>query len=125
MFAIGAGSDQAASPPGAMSRTEGMSDMTALPGIIASIGLCSALALTGTTSVRAQDGAVAPRTGPSITINPGQLGAISSPQRFLVTSSANDRGAWLWAIDAVEHTVTLCEKLPSATDFTCNKKALP
>jgi hypothetical protein len=99
--------------------------MTALPGTIALIGLFSALTLTGTTSVRAQDGGVAPRTGPSITINPGQLGAFPSPQRFLVTSSANDRGAWLWVIDAVEHTVTLCEKLPSATDFTCNKKALP
>jgi hypothetical protein len=99
--------------------------MTALPRIIAAIGLSLALALNGATSARAQNGAAGPRSGPSITVNPGQLGAISSPQRFLVTSSANDRGAWLWVIDAVEHTVTLCEKLPSATDFTCNKKALP
>jgi hypothetical protein len=50
---------------------------------------------------------------------------MSSPQRFLVTSSANERGAFLWVIDAVEHTVTLCEKAAAAAEFTCNKKPLP
>jgi hypothetical protein len=99
--------------------------MTALPRIIAVIGLSLTSALSGTTSAHAQDGAGGPRSRPNVIPNPGQLGAISSPQRFLVTSSANDRGTSLWVIDAVEHTVTLCEKLPSAADFTCNKKALP
>jgi hypothetical protein len=58
--------------------------------------------------------------------DPRCVPASASPQqRFLVTSSADNRAASLWLIDAVERTGTLCEKLPSATDFTCSKKALP
>jgi hypothetical protein len=57
--------------------------------------------------------------------SPGQLGAVSSPQRFLVSSSATDGAAFLWIIDSVERSVTLCEKLGAAKDFTCSKKNLP
>jgi len=59
------------------------------------------------------------------TISPEQLGAISSPQRYMVTSSANDRGAFLWIIDTIEKKVTLCEKPTAGADFSCNKKTLP
>jgi|SRR5260221_1795525 len=76
-------------------------------------------------AVHAQDGANPSRTSPSPATKPGPLGAMSSPQRFLVTSSANERGTFLWVIDAVEHNVTLCEKAAAAAEFTCNKKALP
>jgi hypothetical protein len=68
----------------------------------------------------------APSTGPQgRNFSPGQLGAVSSPQRFLVSSSANDGAAYLWIIDAVERSVTLCEKAATAKDFTCSKKNLP
>jgi hypothetical protein len=59
------------------------------------------------------------------TISPEQLGAISSPQRYMITSSANDRGAFLWIIDTIEKKVTLCEKPTAGGDFSCNKKTLP
>ncbi len=98
--------------------------MATVSRIIALAGLTLAVILGDPASAGAQDtGAPRPRSSP--TINPGQLGAMSSPQRFLITSSANDRGAFLWVIDAVEHNVTLCEKSASAAEFTCNKKALP
>ncbi len=98
--------------------------MATVSRIIALAGLALAATLGDPASAGAQDtGAPRPRSSP--TINPGQLGAMSSPQRFLVTSSANDRGTFLWVIDAVEHNVTLCEKPASVAEFTCNKKALP
>jgi hypothetical protein len=59
------------------------------------------------------------------TFTPSQLVAVSSPTRFLITSSANERGAFLWVIDSVDHNVTLCEKAAAASDFTCSKKVLP
>ena len=95
-----------------------------MPRIIALAGLALATTLGIAASAGAQDtGATRPRSGPAI--NPSPLGAMSSPQRFLVTSSANDRGTFLWVIDAVEHNVTLCEKPAAAAEFTCNKKPLP
>jgi hypothetical protein len=84
-----------------------------------------AIALNGPMAAVAQDPGGAARARPSPSIAAGKLGAMSSPQRFLVTSSANDRGAFLWVIDAVEHDVTLCEKPAGASEFTCSKKALP
>lgn len=90
---------------------------------------CAALAVAAVLSdpmaAIAQDAGGAARPRPSPSIAPGKLGAMSSPQRFLVTSSANDRGAFLWVVDAVEHDVTLCEKPAGASEFTCSKKALP
>jgi hypothetical protein len=78
------------------------------------------------TGVCAQTSNSPSRMPPGPVAKPGPLGAMSSPERFLVTSSANDRGTFLWVIDAVEHTVTLCEKAAAtAAEFTCNKKPLP
>jgi hypothetical protein len=62
-------------------------------------------------------------TGRSYT--PEQLGAISSPTRYLVTSAANDHGAFFWIVDTIEKKVTLCEKAGASADFVCNKKPLP
>jgi hypothetical protein len=102
--------------------------MTGRRRIIARFGAAFAWALAvlpgGSAAGHAQDGTAPSRT-PGPAIKPGPIGAMSSPQRFLVTSSANERGTFLWVIDAVEHNVTLCEKAAAAAEFTCNKKALP
>jgi hypothetical protein len=93
---------------------------------MAPLGVAMALAFAAIpASVTAQVGGTPPRTPPSPAIKSGPLGAMSSPERFLVSSSANERGAFLWVIDAVEHTVTLCERAASAAEFTCNQKPLP
>ena len=103
--------------------------MTARRKIIGPLGAAFAWALVALladpTAVRAQTSSNSPRTPPSPAGKPGALGAMSSPERFLVTSSANEGGTFLWVIDAVAHTVTLCEKAASAAEFTCRKKALP
>ena len=62
---------------------------------------------------------------PGRTYTPEQLGAVSSPQRYMITSSANDHSAFLWIVDPIEKKVTLCEKPGAATDFACTKKSLP
>jgi hypothetical protein len=101
--------------------------MTARRRFIAPLGAfaCALATLPGDPAAAyAQDGTNPSRT-PGPAIKPGPLGAMSSPQRFLVTSSANERGTFLWVIDAVEHNVTLCEKAAVAAEFTCTKKALP
>jgi hypothetical protein len=84
---------------------------------------CLAIVLLGAAAgAQAQTGG-APPSGR--TISPEQLGAISSPQRYMITSSANDRGAFLWIIDTIEKKVTLCEKPTAGGDFSCIKKTLP
>jgi hypothetical protein len=93
---------------------------------IARLGAAAALAFAALpAAVSAQVGGAPSRTPSSPAAKPRPLGAMSSPERFLVSSSANERGAFLWVIDAVEHTVTLCEKPAAAAEFTCNKKPLP
>jgi hypothetical protein len=103
--------------------------MTARQRIITRLGAAFAWALAALpgdpAAVCAQTSTNPPRTVPSPTTKPGALGAMSSPERFLVTSSANEGGTFLWVIDAVAHTVTLCEKAAAASEFTCRKKALP
>lgn len=42
-----------------------------------------------------------------------------------ISSSSNEHGTALWVVDSVQHTVTLCEKVDTAKDFTCAKKPLP
>jgi hypothetical protein len=98
--------------------------MTTRRRFIALLGIAFASTLTAT-AVRAQHNSNPSRTPSSPPVKPGPLGAMSSPERFLVTSSANERGTFLWVIDAVEHTATLCEKAAAAAEFTCNKKPLP
>ena len=93
---------------------------------MAHFGAAMALALAAIpAAVSAQVSGAPPRTPSSPAIKSGPPGAMSSPERFLVSSSANERGAFLWVIDAVEHTVTLCERAASAAECTCNKKPLP
>jgi hypothetical protein len=101
--------------------------MTARRTFMAPLGTAIALAFAAMpAAVSAQVGTAPSRTPSSPAAKPGPLGAMSSPERFLVSSSANERGAFLWVIDAVEHTVTLCEKAAlAAAEFTCNKKPLP
>ena len=43
---------------------------------------------------------------------------------FIVSSSANEHGSFLWIVDSVQQDVTLCEKSTSGTDFACRKKRL-
>jgi hypothetical protein len=101
--------------------------MAARQTFIARLGVAVALAFAALpVAVAAQVGSAPPsRTPSSPAAKSPPLGAMSSPERFLVSSSANERGAFLWVIDAVEHTVTLCEKPAAAAEFTCNKKPLP
>jgi hypothetical protein len=56
---------------------------------------------------------------------PPQGGSFTSSGSYQVTSSSNEHGSALWVVDAVQHTVTLCEKVDTAKDFTCTKKSLP
>jgi hypothetical protein len=88
------------------------------------VALVGSLAASVNT-LQAQVGNNPSRNVPAPATKPGPLGATSSPERFLVTSSANERGTFLWVIDAVEHTVMLCEKAAGAAEFACNKKPLP
>jgi len=103
--------------------------MAARRRFIASLGIVVAWAAAtlavDPTTAWAQVSTGPSRTPPNPAPKPSPLGAMSSPQRFLVTSSANERGTFLWVIDAVEHTVTLCEKAAAAAEFACNKKPLP
>jgi hypothetical protein len=79
-----------------------------------------ALALGGP-SAAAQTSA-APAT-PSLP--PGPLGGSFDSSRFLVTSAANEHGAFLWIVDGVQRTVTLCEKTTDGKGIACTKRALP
>jgi hypothetical protein len=89
-----------------------------------STACCLAIVFLAATAAAAQAQTTsAPSSGR--TISPEQLGAISSPQRYMITSSANDRAAFLWIIDTIEKKVTLCEKPTAGGDFSCNKKTLP
>jgi hypothetical protein len=56
---------------------------------------------------------------------PPQGGSFTSSGSYQITSSSNEHGSALWVVDAVQHTVTLCEKVDTAKDFSCTKKPLP
>ncbi len=57
---------------------------------------------------------------------PGPLGgSFTSSGEYHVSSSSNEHGSALWVVDSVQHTVTLCEKVDTAKEFTCSKKLLP
>ena len=43
----------------------------------------------------------------------------------MISSSSNEHGTALWVVDSLLHTVTLCEKVDTAKDFSCAKKPLP
>lgn len=92
-----------------------------LSSVLILAGSCIPCASAQTTSAPGS----APPAAASRTFSSEQLGAVSSPQRFMITSGANDKGAFLWIVDSVERIVTLCEKLGTAADFACSKKTLP
>src|SRR5579859_4902046 len=75
-------------------------------------------------SARAQNSGSAPLSpGPTVrSYSPDQLGAVSSTSRYMITSAANDKGAFLWILDTIDRKVTLCEKPAGASDFNCSKK---
>jgi hypothetical protein len=57
---------------------------------------------------------------------PGPIGgSFTSSGEYHVSSSSNEHGSALWVVDSVQHTVTLCEKVDTAKEFTCSKKLLP
>jgi hypothetical protein len=99
------------------------------PIAIARAGLLSALSalpiVGGDSSVvsaqqadRAAPPAPPPRSfGPHV----GQVGVETN----LVTAAANEHGSYLWIVDPIQHTVTLCEQADPAHDFKCEKKPLP
>jgi hypothetical protein len=43
---------------------------------------------------------------------------------YVVSSSANEHGSFLWIVDSVQQAVMLCEKGEAGKDFTCLKKPL-
>jgi hypothetical protein len=69
-------------------------------------------------SAQPADGSGLPRSfGPQV----GKIGTDTN----LVTSAANEHGSYLWIVDPIQHTVTLCVQADPARDFKCNKKPLP
>jgi hypothetical protein len=62
---------------------------------------------------------------PTPSLPPGPLGGSFDSSRFLVTSAANEHGAFVWIVDAVQRTVTLCEKATPGKEISCTKRALP
>ena len=54
----------------------------------------------------------------------GPVGTFAA-ENFLVTSAANERGAYLWIVAPVQRFVILCEKPETAKDFSCITKRLP
>jgi hypothetical protein len=61
-----------------------------------------------------------PAAGPSA----ATVGALAS-ETYLVSSSANDHGSYLWIVAPVQHTVVLCESPNSPSEFKCTMKQLP
>ena len=105
-----------------MSRSCTVRRRAAGAAVVAAIALASG-ASAQTNGLPSGGGAAQPAPGRSF--SPEQLGAVSSTQRYLITSSANDRGSFLWIVDSIDRKVTLCEKPGAASDFTCTKKSLP
>ena len=61
-----------------------------------------------------------PAPGPA----PSPFGAIAA-ENYLVSSSANGHGSYLWIVAPIQHVVILCDKPDTAKEFTCNMKRLP
>jgi hypothetical protein len=92
------------------------------------IFLLLALASTACLPASAQSPEPPPRLPPGPQPPPGPaptpFGAIAT-ENYLVSSSANAQGSYLWIVAPIQHVVILCEKHDSAKDFTCNMKRLP
>ena len=100
--------------------------MHALPPLSSSRSalVAALLLLLGVAPAAAQS---APRPGVAPSLPPGSLGGnvAGGSGDYHVSSSSNEHGSALWVVDAVQHTVTLCEKVDTAKDFACVKKPLP
>ena len=87
-----------------------------------------ALALGTGSPALAQSPEATPRLppGPQPAPGPGAVpfGAIAS-ENYVVSSSANEHGSYLWVVAPIQHVVVLCEKSVAAKDFTCEMKKLP
>ncbi len=87
-----------------------------------------ALAVASCPSALAQSQEGPPRLPPGPQPPPGPVpspfGAIAA-ENYLVSSSANGHGSYLWIVAPIQHVVILCEKPDMAKDFTCNMKRLP
>jgi hypothetical protein len=53
-----------------------------------------------------------------------QVGKVGSDTN-LVASAANEHGSYLWIVDPIQHTVTLCVQAELAHEFKCGKQPLP
>jgi hypothetical protein len=51
-------------------------------------------------------------------------GAVGGSGNYAISAAANERAAYLWVVDNVQHAVVLCEK-SDGRDFACTKKPLP
>jgi hypothetical protein len=63
--------------------------------------------------------------GPSIqpALPPGGAGAGSG--NYVITSAANESGTFVWIVDPIQRTLTLCKSGSATSDFSCSKKPLP
>jgi hypothetical protein len=79
-------------------------------------------------SALAQSPEATPRLplGPQPAPGPGAVpfGSIAS-ENYVVSSSANEHGSYLWVVAPIQHVVVLCEKPVAAKDFSCEMKKLP
>ena len=96
--------------------------MRLFPIAVATAAVLSGIGSVGSLTASAQqtDRALPPPPrafGPYV----GQVGTETN----LVTSAANEHGSYLWIVDPIQHTVTLCEQVDPAHDFKCEKKPLP
>ena len=99
-----------------------------LPRLLPNIFFFSAWALVTSLPALAQGPEPTPRLppGPQPAPGPGVVpfGSIAS-ENYVVSSSANEHGSYLWVVAPIQHVVVLCEKPVAAKDFTCEMKKLP
>ena len=88
---------------------------------ICSLFACLMLALASPTDALAQTAERGLPPAPTFRPQVGQVGS----DTYLVTSSANEKGSFLWAVDPVQHTVTLCQQAEPGKAFTCSRQPLP
>ena len=92
------------------------------PGFLAVL-VATGMLIENTDGVRAQ--ATTPSLPPAPVPTPRYpQGTPGGSGNYVVSAAANEHGSFLWVVDSIQHSVTLCEKSESK-DFTCTKKPLP
>jgi|HubBroStandDraft_6_1064221.scaffolds.fasta_scaffold1245864_2 hypothetical protein len=90
--------------------------------------LLLALAFTASLPAAAQSPGPPPQLPPGPQPIPGPaptpFGAIAA-ENYLVSSSANEHGSYLWIVAPIQHIVILCQKPEPTKDFSCSMKRLP